>query len=195
MQRKYRNLLILFVQLLFAGLLTFYFWYELRLTFTLPKVVGYTEILILVLVGYSLTSVLRHAQIALTGKNYYKIQERLTQIKSGKTTILYDYLDSAVRGALIEEAVFRIIPYGFIFILGLLINEPLHTTSSQVIAMGTTSLWVALHDDRIVQMVPLGIVFYLLLVNGLVIESIVIHVAINTLSFGRILFTSNLENE
>lgn len=178
-----------------ACLISYLFWADIRLFFTLPKVVSIQRLSVAVAVMYLLSSVLRRGKIAIFGGYYYKTNEKKNQILDSKSGIGYDYFDSAVRGTVIEEIVFRIGPYTVIYLFSFVFGANVQTIVSQVVSMGATSLWVALHGDRIVQMIPQGILFYLLLTNGMIIESFVIHLLYNSISFASILLNSRIEGD
>lgn len=192
MNRVQLNLLLLISQAIILGLLGYLFWFELRLSFSLPRNSRIVGPLTLLVAGLLTASVLRRIKIAIFGGKYNKIQEKRQSIIGDNEDTLYSYVDSAIRGVAIEEPVFRIIPYLLIFTLGFLLDGSTLMMSSQIIAMGATSIWVSLHFDRLLETIPIGIIFYIFLVNGMILESIVAHIIINTVSFISILITEEI---
>lgn len=79
-----------------------------------------------------------------------------------------------------EEIAFRVIPYsmmyGLVHIFG---YTPTVQSIYYSIAIIFTTAWVLMHKERFPIAIPSGVFFGILLVNGMIIESIIIHVIYN----------------
>lgn len=94
--------------------------------------------------------------------------------------IYLKHMTESTKKSLMEELKFRIVPYALMSAVLFLFTETIIVESVYyMIGIAATAIWVLMHKERFPIVMPSGVFFGVLLVNGMIIESLVIHVAYN----------------
>lgn len=94
--------------------------------------------------------------------------------------IYLKHMTECTKKSAMEELKFRIVPYALMSTVLFLFTETIIVESVYyIIGIIATVIWVLMHKERFLIVMPSGVFFGVLLVNGMIIESLVIHIAYN----------------
>lgn len=160
---------------LFIFVTLYFFSYQdkIGLFFSNPNKMPFIELLEISIVFLCLSGIIKSLFNMVFGEFDTDIDEFFKEkVKNG--TILPVFLLITIIGPLIEEILFRVLPF---LIIGFF---NLGDSSTSKIAFGFTAIWVLLHGKRAVFLIPSGVFYYILLINGLIIPAFLLHVLNNT---------------
>lgn len=132
--------------------------------------------------GFLLVTVLSSLFFTL----YYDIQDtnivELSRIlyNHGRNGFLVMIGFTVILAPLIEELLFRVVPYALMIAIGYLFGwTGFSWLFTGIIAFTATAIWLSAHGKRAVVLLPQGVFYLMLLYNGLLIEALVAHSVMN----------------
>lgn len=194
MDRTKKNLGLLGVDLIIFIVITVLFFSNIRSFYITPRYAGILAILISVLWSFFLCGFLKRVQVAITGERYSKLKDSMNMILKEDESFLQAYIQAVIKNVAIEEPIFRWIPFGIIFVLNIFLSSALHSLLTDIISMGSTSMWIVLYEDRLPHLIPYGPPFFIFVSNGMILEALGSHLLINTMVYFALIFEYELEN-
>ena len=130
----------------------------------------FSSLLIISFISSIIGSVINKMQNYILGEEDYvdKLVDSLLERENG---VIYIIILVVIIAPLFEEFVFRVIPH--------IIIQYLSVGGSFYVAFFFTFIWVVSHGRRSLGIIPAGIFYYDILINGLIFQGIIIHVLIN----------------
>lgn len=193
MDRKIKNIVLLVANLLIFVIIAFLFSSEINSLYTTPRYASILSVVYATLSSFFLCGFFKRIQVLITDERYSKLKDNMNEIISEEESFLTAYIESVIKNVAIEESVFRLVPIGLILGLGFVLSSPLQSLLTDIIAMGSTSMWVVYYGDRLPHLLPYGPLFFVFVSNSMIIESVAMHIMINTMVYFALIFEYELE--
>lgn len=103
--------------------------------------------------------------------------------KGGNKGATLMYLLVGVVAPIGEEIAFRVIPYLFMILIGYIFGGVVGSFIGLSVAVVATVVWVALHGDRKFVIAPFGVFYFMLLLEGMLVEAFLVHFIANSAIF------------
>lgn len=193
MNRKQKNIGLLGANLVLVIIITILFLSDIRSFYTTPRFASIFSIFIAVMWSFFMCGFLKRIHIIVTDERFSKLQDHFDSILMEDESFLQAYAESVLKQVAIQEPIFRWVPFGLIFILGLFISPGLHSILVDVITMGATAMWLVIYEDRLLHLLPYGPLFFVFLSSGMIIQALIAHLLINTLVYFAIIIDYEIE--
>lgn len=150
------------------------------------------QIFISTILVYGISAFISAVSSFFSLRSYNKIVDSDDVLFDENSSRLYGIFKVLIIGPVSEELLFRIAPFGLSVVL--LAIKPEFIVSffesldlldyddliEESVALIATGIWVSTHERRFPVMLPIGILFYILLLEGLIFEVLIAHLIINT---------------